>query len=214
LAVQSKLFLLLCVTLLITSDRNILSLFGGNSLSAGTSKPQRVDISATEREHVFKSSWKDDIAGQTPKQQYKPLQTIIKDYPIKSDVDSKKNVAGSSLKDGQQMQGEKSITPLSERECEAPSYTEMMHRIASSQQSMQEICSGIKDLQTTIDSRDDDTSKSVQQLIQGVAKSHEQLVNFMDELKSSNLDERENLIELQVSICVKNQCLLRKELIS
>lgn len=55
------------------------------------------------------------------------------------------------------------------------SYNDMIERIASSQQGIQEICHGIKELQSTVtaSARDESTSKSIESLIQGVINSQE-----------------------------------------
>jgi len=85
-----------------------------------------------------------------------------------------------------------------------PSFVDMMHKITTSQQSIQELCIGIKELQqaaSTSSKRDDTSSKSVDNLLQSVSKSQEQLGDLtlnlsrmLDELKSGN--------ELQVSLAV------------
>ena len=59
-----------------------------------------------------------------------------------------------------------------------PSFVDMMHKITTSQQSIQELCIGIKELQQTASTsskRDDTSSKSVDNLLQSVSKSQEQV---------------------------------------
>ena len=54
-----------------------------------------------------------------------------------------------------------------------PSFVDMMHKVATSQQSIQELCIGIKELHSS--SRDVTSSKSVDNLLESVSKSQEQV---------------------------------------
>lgn len=73
-------------------------------------------------------------------------------------------------------------------------YEDLVHRILSSQRYIQEICIGIKELQTSATAssmRGNETSKSIEKLIEGVTKSHDQVrLRFLCnrlEIKRSNL---------------------------
>lgn len=73
-------------------------------------------------------------------------------------------------------------------------YEDLVHRILSSQRYIQEICIGIKELQTSATAssmRGNETSKSIEKLIEGVTKSHDQVrLRFLCnklEIKCSNL---------------------------
>lgn len=57
-------------------------------------------------------------------------------------------------------------------------YEDLVHRILSSQLCIQEICIGIKELQTSAAAssmKGNETSKSIEKLIEGVTKSHDQV---------------------------------------
>lgn len=119
------------------------------------------------------------------------------------------------------------------------SYNAMIQKIAESHEGLQEICSGIKALQTAVaasTTREDNTSTTVKCLIQGVSESQQQVTKYkicqsvncllllpepsfylftqlgeltanlssmMEELKTTNFEEKENLLELQ--LCAENE---------
>ena len=102
-------------------------------------------------------------------------------------ISSWKTNESSAITYGTAFRATKQHQPASTNE----SYNDMMQRISSSQKSIQEICDGIKELQTSVNassSRDDSTSKSVENLIAGVTKSHGQVRGQMSEFEQILLD--------------------------
>ena len=76
-------------------------------------------------------------------------------------------------------------TPVTELKSNE-SYNNMIQRIVSSQQSIQDICVGIKELQTIVSAssnQGDKTSKSIEKLVEGVSKSQDQVRDRMHDLK-------------------------------
>ena len=76
-------------------------------------------------------------------------------------------------------------TPVTELKSNE-SYNNMIQRIVSSQQSIQDICVGIKELQTIVSAssnQGDKTSKSIEKLVEGVSKSQDQVRGRMHDLK-------------------------------
>ena len=99
-------------------------------------------------------------------QQSQPKQNV--DY-TKSSKEVVPESAGKAMREYNKADQYQQSKPNNE------SYNDMIERIVSSQQSIQEICHGIKELQRTVtaSARDESTSKAIESLIQGVTNSQE-----------------------------------------
>lgn len=87
-------------------------------------------------------------------------------------------------------------------------YNDIVNRISSGQKEITTICNGIKQLQLSAEngnSQSDQISKSIEHLIGGVTNSQKNLElltnnlkTMMEDIKSSNVKERESLVQLKV----------------
>eukprot|EP00804_Cyclotella_cryptica_P024156 CCRYP_015593-RB/>CCRYP_015593-RB protein AED:0.31 eAED:0.54 QI:0/0.33/0/1/1/1/4/0/477 len=123
---------------------------------------------------------------------------------VKASAEDEYSVAGALMQQGAtpiHMEGKQKNSEVT-----IESYEDLVHRILSSQLTIQEICIGIKELQTSVaasSTKGNETSKSIEQLIKDVAKSHDELKLVTEGMRLSNAEDKEKNFQLQV--CAENE---------
>ncbi|KAL3786056.1 hypothetical protein HJC23_003904 [Cyclotella cryptica] len=120
---------------------------------------------------------------------------------VKASAEDEYSVAGALMQQGAtpiHMEGKQKNSEVT-----IESYEDLVHRILSSQLTIQEICIGIKELQTSVaasSTKGNETSKSIEQLIKDVAKSHDELKLVTEGMRLSNAEDKEKNFQLQVRV--------------